>query len=73
MIEGGTVTATVAEPETFVYPLCVDVAVIVAVPADVGVKTPELLTLPMLDGLTDQPTASLKFPVPAIVGVHAAV
>jgi hypothetical protein len=35
----------------------VEVAVIVAVPAPVGVNTPELLTLPMLDGLTDQVTA----------------
>jgi hypothetical protein len=38
---------------------CVDVAVIVAVPADVGAKTPELLTVPIIEGLTDQVTALL--------------
>jgi len=37
----------------------VDVAVIVAVPAVVGVKTPVLLIVPMLVGLTDQVTAEL--------------
>jgi hypothetical protein len=31
----------------------------VAVPVAVGVKTPELLMLPMLDGLTDHVTAEL--------------
>ena len=38
---------------------CVDVAVILAVPAPVGVKTPALLTAPMLAGLTDHVTAEL--------------
>jgi hypothetical protein len=38
---------------------CVDVAVIVAVPAPAGVKTPPLLTVPMLVGLTDHVTAEL--------------
>jgi hypothetical protein len=37
----------------------VEVAVIVAVPAVAGVKTPALLTLPKLDGLTDQATELL--------------
>jgi hypothetical protein len=52
---------------------CVDVAVTVAAPADVGVKTPEALTVPMLVGLTDQVTAVLKLPVPLTVGVQADV
>jgi hypothetical protein len=47
--------------------------VIVAVPAAEGVKTPALLTAPILVGLTDQVTAVLKLPVPATVGVHADV
>jgi hypothetical protein len=38
---------------------CVEVSVIVAVPADAGVKTPALFMLPMLEGLTDQFTAWL--------------
>jgi hypothetical protein len=38
---------------------CTDVAVIVAVPAEVGVKLPLPLTPPRLDGLTDQVTAWL--------------
>jgi hypothetical protein len=37
----------------------VEVAVIVAVPATAGVKTPALLTVPMVDGLTDQVTDEL--------------
>jgi uncharacterized membrane protein len=51
------VTVTVAAPDLVAS--CADVAVIVAVPAPVGVKTPALLMLPMLDGLTDQVTALL--------------
>ena len=39
-------------------------------PADAGVKMPELLTLPIVDGLTDQFTALLKLPVPVTVGVQ---
>jgi hypothetical protein len=52
---------------------CVEVVEMVAVPAAAGMKTPELLTLPMLDGLTDQLTPVLKFPVPITVGVHVEV
>jgi hypothetical protein len=52
---------------------CVEVAVMVAVPAEVGVKMPELLTLPILDGLTDQLTELVKLPVPVTVGVHVVV
>jgi len=44
--------------------------VIVAVPVAAGVKTPELLMLPMVDGLTDQLTALLKLPVPITVAVQ---
>ena len=57
MIAEGKIIVTVAEPDFVVS--CVDVAVIVAVPAPAGVKTPELLTAPMLVGLTDQVTAEL--------------
>ena len=48
-------------------------AVTVAVPAAAGVKTPGLLTLPILDGLTDQLTELLKLPVPDTVGVQVDV
>jgi hypothetical protein len=50
-----------------------ETAVIVAVPAPLGVNTPELFMLPMLDGLTDQVTAWLGLPVPVTVAVHADV
>lgn len=49
---------------------CVEVALIVAVPADAGVKTPVLPMLPMPDGLTDQATELLKLPVPLTVAVQ---
>lgn len=52
---------------------CVELAVIVAVPATAGAKTPELLMVPALDGLTDQVTAELYVPVPVTVDVHVAV
>jgi hypothetical protein len=46
----------------------------VAVPVVFGVKTPVLLTEPMLDGLRDQATAALlKLPVPLTVAVQADV
>ena len=57
VIVGGTVTVTVAEPDFAAS--CVDVAITVAVPALAGVKTPALLTAPILVGLTDQVTALL--------------
>jgi hypothetical protein len=57
VIVGGTVTVTVAEPDLVVS--CVEVAVMVAVPAPDGVKTPVLLTEPMFVGLTDHVTAEL--------------
>jgi hypothetical protein len=51
------VTATVALPDFVVS--SVEVAVIVAVPTPAGVKTPVLLTAPMLVGLTDHVTEEL--------------
>jgi hypothetical protein len=57
VIVDGAVTVTVDEPD--LVESCVEVAVMVAVPTDVGVKTPVLLTLPMLVGLTDHETAEL--------------
>jgi len=65
------VTVTVAEPDFVVS--CVDVAVMVAVPAPAGVKTPALLTVPMLAGLTDQVTELLKLPVPVSVAAQVDV
>jgi len=50
-----------------------EVAVTIAVPDEIGVRTPALLTDPILDGLTAQVTALLKFPVPATVGLQVAV
>jgi len=64
-------TVTVVEPD--LVESCVEVAVIVAVPADVGVKTPEMLTLPMLVGLIYHVTEELKLPVPVTVGVQVDV
>ena len=57
VIVDGAVTVTVDEPD--LVESCVEVAVMVAVPTDVGVKTPVLLTLPMLVGLKDHETAEL--------------
>ena len=68
VIDGGVVTVTVAVPDWDVS--WVDLAITVAVPCATGVKTPALLTLPMLDGLTDQVTELLKLPVPLTVCVQ---
>jgi hypothetical protein len=62
VIVGTKLTATLKLPDFETS--CVDVAVIVAVPAEAGVKTPTPLTLPIVNGLTDQLTVLLKFPVP---------
>ena len=67
----GTVTTTLVLPD--LVPSWVDVAVITAVPAAVGVKIPAVLKLPMFAGLTDQLTALLKFPVPVTEGVQLVV
>jgi hypothetical protein len=45
----------------------------VAIPTTAGVKTPPVLMVPMLDGVTDHVTALLKLPIPDTVGVHVAV
>lgn len=50
-----------------------DVAVIVAVPAADAVKSPALLMLPMVAGLTDQETVWLGLLVPWTVGLHWSV
>ena len=71
VIAGTTLTATLKLPDFETS--CVDVAVIVAVPAEAGVKTPTLLTLPIVNGLTDQLTVLLKFPVPMTDEVQVAV
>jgi hypothetical protein len=68
---GNGFTVTVAVPDWVVS--WVDVAFTVAVPVVTGVKTPVLLTAPILDGLTDQVTALLKLPVPFMVGVQVEV
>jgi hypothetical protein len=65
------VTVTDAVPD--LVGSCVDVAVIVAVPTDAGVKTPVLLTEPMLAGVTDHETEELKLPIPDTVAVQADV
>jgi hypothetical protein len=65
------VTVTVDDP--YLVKSCVEVAVMVAVPALLGVKTPELLTVPILVGLTAQLTKLLKLPVPVTVGVQVDV
>ena len=57
VIVDGVVTATVALPD--LVESCVDVAVMVAVPTPAGVRTPALLTVPMLVGLTDHVTDEL--------------
>jgi hypothetical protein len=71
VIADGTVTVIVAEPDLVVS--WVEVALIVALPATAGVKTPALLTVPALVGLTDHVTELLKLPVPFTVGVQVAV
>ena len=71
IVGGGKATVTIAEPD--LVGSCVDVAVIVAVPAPAGVKTPALLIVPMLLGLTDHITVKLKSPVPVTACPHAEV
>ena len=57
VIAGGDVTVTVALPD--LVESWVDVAVMVAVPVAAAVKTPALLTVPMVVGLTDHVTDEL--------------
>jgi len=65
------VTATEVEPDLVVS--CVDVAVIIAVPAVSGVKTPVLLIVPIPEGLADQVTPLLRLPIPLTVAAQAEV
>jgi hypothetical protein len=67
----GAATATEAVPDFVVS--SVEIAEMVAVPAPEGVKTPALLTVPILVGLTDHVTEELKLPVPLTVGVQVDV
>lgn len=53
----GTETVMVDEPD--LVESCVEVAVMVAVPAPDGVKTPALETVPAVEGETDHVTAEL--------------
>jgi hypothetical protein len=71
VIVDGTATVIAVEPD--LVESCVEVAVTIAVPAAVGVKTPAALTLPMVEGLTDQLTKLLKLPVPVTVGAQVDV
>jgi hypothetical protein len=59
VIAVGTATATAAEPDLVAS--CVEVAVMVAAPAVVGVKTPAAVILPPI---ADQVTPELYAPVP---------
>ena len=68
MIAEGKIIVTVAEPDFVVS--CVDVAVIVAVPAADGVNTPEEEIEPPV---AVQVTAEPKFPVPVTVAEHVLV
>jgi hypothetical protein len=61
IVGGGPVTVIVADPKMLVYPTCVEVAVIVAVPEALGVNTPPEVIAP---SVADQVTALLKVPVP---------
>ena len=57
LIVDGAVTVTVALPD--LDESSVEVAVMVAVPVPAGVRTPALLTVPMLAGLMDHVTDEL--------------
>jgi hypothetical protein len=59
MIASAVGVATATETEPNLVESCAEVAVMVAVPAPPGVKTPELLIVPILVGLTDHVTAEL--------------
>jgi hypothetical protein len=58
-IASAVVFEAVIDPLPDFVASCVEVAVMVAAPAAVGVKTPALLTVPIFDGLTDQVTDEL--------------
>jgi hypothetical protein len=62
---GVVVTVTGADPD--LVESCVEVAVMVAVPAAVGVKTPDELMVPPVAA---QVTAELNAPLPCTVALH---
>jgi hypothetical protein len=68
VIAGVAVTVTGADPDLVAS--CVEVAVMVAVPVPVGVKTPDALIVPPV---APQVTAELNAPVPCTVAVHVDV
>ena len=65
VIVGGTDMVTVAEPD--LVESSVDVAVMVAFPAEVAVKTPDEAIVPPV---ADHVTAELYAPVPVTVAEH---
>ena len=65
VIVGGTDMVTVAEPD--LVESSVDVAVMVAFPAEVAVKTPDEAIVPPV---ADHVTAELYAPVPMTVAEH---
>jgi hypothetical protein len=68
VMAGVAVTVTGADPD--LVESCVEVAVMVAVPAAVGVKTPDELIVP---SVAAQVTAELNAPVPCTVAVQVDV
>jgi len=70
IVTGTAFTVTVAEPETFVYPACAELAMQVAVPTPLGVRTPPVVIVPPV---AVQVTAELYAPVPNTVAEHVAV
>jgi len=68
VIAGTALTTTLKLPNF--EPSCADAAVIVAVPAEAGLKTPAAVMLPIVRGVTDHVTALLKLPVPVTTDVQ---
>jgi hypothetical protein len=70
MVGGTVATVIAAEPDTLVYPACVELALHEPVPATDGVKTPvEVMEPPVADHVTPE----LNDPVPLTVAAHVAV
>jgi hypothetical protein len=70
MVNVALVTVMGAEPDTFVYPACVDVALQLPLPVPDGVKTPPAVIVPPV---AVHVTAELYAPVPATVATQVAV
>ncbi len=70
MVNGTLLMLIAAEPETFVYPLCVDVALQLPVPLPEGVNTPPGVMLPPV---AVHVTPELNAPVPFTVATHVEV